>query len=132
MRIRIIRIALYVMKKITDPRHLRRIAVVKELFTYSFRPQKLHEETTRQVVEHLNTIDEHIKKYASQWPIDKIGKIDLAILRLSVYELTVTRNEPVKVVIDEAVEIAKEFGNDASPKFINGVLGTVVKWIQKK
>jgi len=120
------------MKKITDPRHLRRIATVKELFAYSFRPQKLHEETTRQVVEHLNTIDEHIKKYASQWPIDKIGKIDLAILRLSVYELTVTRNEPVKVVIDEAVEIAKEFGNDASPKFINGVLGTVVKWIQKK
>jgi len=60
------------------------------------------------------------------WPIDKLNKIDLAILRLSIYELLIG-NIPPKVIIDEAVEIAKEYGSESSPSFVNGVLGTIYK-----
>jgi len=72
-------------------------------------------------------IDEKIHVAAPEWPIEKIAKIDLAILRLAVYELTVDKKEPSKVIIDEAVELAKEFGNSNSPQFVNGVLGTIFK-----
>lgn len=72
-------------------------------------------------------IDEIIEKCASEWPISKINKIDLAILRLAIYELAFPTKTPPKVIIDEAVELAKEFGSENSPAFINGVLGTVIK-----
>ena len=60
------------------------------------------------------------------WPVDKLNKIDLAILRLAIYELE-NLEVPPKVVIDEAVELAKEFGSENSPSFVNGVLGTIYK-----
>jgi len=60
------------------------------------------------------------------WPVDKLNKIDLAILRLAIYELE-RKKTPPKVIIDEAVELAKEFGGENSPSFINGVLGTIYK-----
>ncbi|EKD87255.1 MAG: hypothetical protein ACD_36C00174G0003 [uncultured bacterium] len=71
-------------------------------------------------------IDEKIAGAAPEWPLPKISKIDLAILRLAVTEL-VEKKEPPKVIIDEAVELAKQFGNDNSSKFVNGVLGTILK-----
>ena len=71
-------------------------------------------------------IDEKIAHVAPEWPLPKISKIDLAILRLAVTEL-VEKKEPPKVIIDEAVELAKQFGNDNSAKFVNGVLGTILK-----
>ena len=67
-----------------------------------------------------------IQKAAPAWPIDKLNRIDLAILRLAVFELT-RSDTPPKVVIDEAVELAKEFGSEASASFVNGVLGTIYK-----
>jgi len=78
---------------------------------------------------HLTDIDARIHAAAPEWPVDKIAKIDLAILRLAIYELTVEKKEPPKVIIDEAIELAKEYGNDASSKFVNGVLGTILKSI---
>lgn len=70
-------------------------------------------------------IDEFIKKAAPEFPVDKINKVDLAILRLAVYELIVEKKEPPKVIIDEAIELAKEYGGDTSPQFINGALGNI-------
>lgn len=103
------------MKTSRDPRHLRRVEDMKKLFGLSFSGQAYDP-----------NIDAMIQKSAPEWPIEKIAKIDLAILRLAVSEL-VAGKEPPKVVIDEAVEIAKEYGNENSSKFVNGVLGTILK-----
>ena len=73
------------------------------------------------------SIDSAIQTAAPEWPIEKIAKIDLAILRLAVCELIIEKKEPPKVIIDEAIELAKTYGNENSPKFINGVLGTILK-----
>ncbi len=78
-------------------------------------------------IEHQNEIDKKIEDYAPQWPIEKIFKIDLIILRMALYELIYKENTPNKVVVDEAIELAKEFGNETSGKFINGVLGTFIE-----
>ncbi len=107
------------MKTATDPRHQKRIDRMQELFSMSFGTQP------KQKLPGLTIIDEKIRAAAPQWPIDKIAKIDLAILRLATHEL-MEGKEPPKVVIDEAIELAKEFGNPTSPKFINGVLGTIL------
>lgn len=104
---------------------MRREAV-RELFAESFAHQKGLSELTRKVLSQIETIDAEIQTSAPAWPLDKLNKIDFAILRLSVYEMQNTETPP-KVIIDEAVEIAKEFGSDASPSFVNGVLGTIFK-----
>ena len=74
-------------------------------------------------------IDAKIQQAAPDFPVGKINKTDLAVLRLATYELLIEKKEPQNVIIDEAVELAKEFGNDTSPAFINGVLGSVYKEI---
>lgn len=119
------------MKKRHDPRHLRRIRIMQDLFANIFLKQKVKEKTTNQVLVNLSKIDEEIGKAAREWPIEKIAKIDLAILRLAVYELIIEKKKPPKVVIDEAVELAKEFGGESSGPFVNGVLGTIFKWREK-
>ncbi|MBI3954899.1 transcription antitermination factor NusB, partial [Candidatus Gottesmanbacteria bacterium] len=86
-----------------------------------------HNDDLLLIQKNLKKIDEYIRESAKQFPIDKIAKIDLAILRLSAYELLIEKREPVKVIIDEAVELAKTFGGEASPLFINGVLGDLLK-----
>lgn len=114
------------MKTAHDPRHQRRIDLMQKLFTLSFNDQA-HDEDIANIVPHLPAIDAAIAKAAPEWPIDKIARIDLSILRLASYELAVQATEPPKVVIDEAIELAKAYGNDSSPKFVNGVLGTILK-----
>ncbi|MBI2103776.1 transcription antitermination factor NusB [Candidatus Woesebacteria bacterium] len=113
------------MKTKSDPRHLKRRLAVQELFAESFTNQAKLSELTRQVVGKTKEIDLRIAESAPQWPLEKLNKIDLAILRLAVYELLYETKTPSKVVIDEAIEIAKEFGAESSPSFINGVLGDV-------
>ena len=115
-------------KTALDPRHKKRIDMMQQLFAVSFgkdQPQYL----VTDILPSLQTLDDAIKQAAPEWPVDKIAKIDLAILRLATYELLIQKTEPPKVVIDEAVELAKEFGNENSPKFVNGVLGTILKTI---
>jgi transcription antitermination protein NusB len=79
----------------------------------------------KDVLTNLKKIDDLIKKYAPAWPIDQISLVDRNILRLAIFEIFIDNKTPVKVAIDEAVELAKEFGSDHSSKFINGVLGSV-------
>ena len=111
-------------KTSTDPRHLRRREAVKVLFAETFTKQLSIPELAAKILSKKAEIDKKIGDAAPAWPIDKLNKIDLAILRLAVYEL---ENEatPPKVVIDEAVELAKEFGSESSSSFVNGVLGTI-------
>lgn len=82
---------------------------------------------TKKVWESRSTIDPLIEKKAPEWPIDKLNKTDLAILRLAIYEMTIEKKQPVKVIIDEAVELAKEIGGENSSSFVNGVLGTIAQ-----
>ncbi len=71
-------------------------------------------------------MDKYIQSAAVEFPVDKINRVDLAILRLAAYEILVLKTEPENVIIDEAVELAKEFGNEKSPGFVNGVLGKII------
>ena len=77
------------------------------------------------VIQNRETIDQHIRRFAPAWPIEQIPVIDRNILRLAIFELLFDNKVPVKVAINEAVELAKRFGSDSSPKFVNGVLGSV-------
>ena len=76
------------------------------------------------VKDNLTTIDQYIIKYATEWPLDQITTIDRNILRLGIFELLYTAIPP-RVAINEAIEVAKAFGSDASGKFVNGVLGAL-------
>jgi N utilization substance protein B len=71
-------------------------------------------------------LDALIGRYAPEWPVDQIAIIDRNILRMAIYEITMIAGTPVKVAINEAVELAKAFGSDSSSRFVNGVLGTLV------
>jgi N utilization substance protein B len=75
---------------------------------------------------HQAQLDALIERYAPEWPVDQIAIIDRNILRLAIYEILFHENTPIKVAINEAVELAKTFGSDSSSRFVNGVLGTLV------
>jgi N utilization substance protein B len=133
-------------------RHLGRIVAMQTLYEYDFRGGEgeqvdLEEILNRNLGEYDQNIDdkEFVKKLVSQvstrsdeidgiispaapeWPIEQIAKIDKAILRIGVYELSVERSVPPKVAINEAVELAKAFGGENASKFVNGVLGTIYR-----
>ncbi len=110
-----------------DPRHVKRRRLVEELFRMDFHTQKVSE-GAKEILAKKELLDEYIQKAAPEFPIKKINKIDLAILRLAVYELVVTKKEPKKVIIDEAIELAKEYGGQSSPGFINGALGKILTY----
>ncbi len=78
------------------------------------------------VILHREVMDTVIRRFAPDWPVDQIAVIDRNILRMAIWEVAIGQT-PVKVVINEAVELAKEFGSDASPRFINGVLGAATR-----
>lgn len=99
---------------------------MQALFSSSF-PGAVQDKKVTEILSQTTVIDEKIQLAAPEWPVDKIAKIDLAILRLAVFELLLEKKEPPKAIIDEAIELAKAYGNDASSGFINGVLGTVLK-----
>jgi transcription antitermination factor NusB len=80
----------------------------------------------------LSQLDPIIAKSAPERPIDQINPVDLAILRLACFELVIDKTTPLRVIIDEAVELAREFGSDHSPAFVNGVLGNLIKTMQKR
>ncbi len=116
------------MKTSNDPRHQHRRLLMDKLFAYSFHPAEVNPDI-QPIISNLKDIDERIRVAAPEWPVDKIAKIDLAVLRLGVFELAIDKKEPPKVVIDEAIELAKEYGNENSSKFVNGVLGTILKTV---
>lgn len=134
-------------------RHLGRIVALQTLYEQDFRREcqdtsfELDEVLARNVARYEETIDdkefieqlvhgvtdkltkldEVIRPLAPEWPIEQIARMDRTILRIGVYELLHEADVPPKVVINEAVELAKAFGGDNSSKFINGVLGSVLR-----
>ena len=139
-------------------RHLGRIIALQTLYEQDFRrecgdkslrPDKVLERNIaryhkmvddREFIERLvrgvaskqDELDKILQPVAPEWPIDQIARMDRIVLRIGTYELLHDRDVPPKVVINEAVELAKAFGGDNSSKFINGVLGTVLRNIENK
>lgn len=143
------------MKRSTDPRHLARILALQELFTKYFLANSeitqtipiselvsideideydiaLRENILIGVTENKDSIDELITKYAPQWPIQQMKLVDLQILRIAIFEGFVEKITPPKVAIDEAIEIAKDFGGESSGKFVNGVLGAIYEEMKEE
>jgi transcription antitermination protein NusB len=117
------------MKTRNDPRHRRRREIIKKLFAFSFKTenQKISSRSLiKPIINNLPTINKKISRAAPEFPLGRLNRIDLAILRLAVFELLIENKEPPKVIIDEAIELAKEFGSENSPGFINGALGAIV------
>lgn len=112
------------MKTALDPRHKKRQKLIEELFRLDFHKQHVSK-LAKIILSRKNSLDKSIQKSASEFPVEKINKVDLAILRLAVYELLIEKSEPAKVIIDEAIELAKEYGGDSSPAFVNGALGNL-------
>jgi N utilization substance protein B len=134
-------------------RHLGRIVALQTLYEQDFRQEAndasfdLSEVLERNVARYKETIDDikfirglvvgvskeasaidaMLQPVAPEWPISQIARMDRVILRMGTYELLHSREVPPKVVINEAVELAKAFGGDNSSKFINGVLGTLLR-----
>lgn len=79
------------------------------------------------VIKHRKELDDTIQPLAPEWPIEQIARMDRVVLRMGAYELMYAKDVPPKVVINEAVELAKAFGGDNSSKFINGVLGSLLR-----
>jgi len=129
-----------------DTRHAARQIALSSLFSWSFLSQTPAEslEATAEtleikefdqslalslidgVVANIVEIDKLIVGSAPEWPLNKVGKVDLAALRIAIFELYFDDQVPPKVVINEAIELAKEFGGETSSKFVNGVLGTII------
>lgn len=128
-------------------RHLARTIAMQTLFLWDFRgkdvdvAESLKENFSnfapefddngfalnliKGVINNLDEIDKYIIKYATDWPLEQITTIDRNILRIGVYELIFDKDIPEKVAINEAIEIAKNFGGESSGRFVNGVLGAI-------
>ena len=133
-------------------RHLSRAIAMQSLYQWDFNGQK--EKDLSKIIEHnlkdfapgfsldlkdfshglvqgvlknLLEIDKIIEKYAPEWPIEQITIVDRNILRIGIHELKFFQETPPKVVIDEAIELAKTFGGESSGRFVNGVLGSIYK-----
>ena len=83
------------------------------------------EELVKGVLQNKCELDARIKKFAPAFPVEQMSIIDRNILRLAIFEISFHGETPIKVVINEAIELAKEFGSDSSPRLINGVLGSI-------
>lgn len=134
-------------------RHLGRILALQTLYEYDFRTDcndenlDLQEVLERNIARYSKTVEDHVfikdlvngvakcgaeldtvlQPIAPEWPISQIARMDRLVLRMSLYELLSGDDVPPKVVINEAVELSKSFGGENSSKFINGVLGTVLR-----
>ena len=89
-------------------------------------------QTVDGILEHLPDIDACIETHATNWPLDQITIVDRNILRLGIYELLYNDEIPAKVAINEAIEIAKNYGGPSSGKFVNGILGALLKELETK
>ena len=133
-------------------RHLGRVIVLQTLFAYEFHPstssgqvqdpEAILEYVSREfegkisdlsfayellngVLRHLEESRKLIEKNAPQWPVDKIAPLDRGILEIGIYEMNHAKDVPPVVAINEAIELAKAFGNENSQKFVNGVLNAI-------
>ena len=84
------------------------------------------EELVKGVLQNKSKLDDLIEKFAPAFPAEQMSVIDRNILRLAIFEILFNDKTPIKVAINEAIELAKEFGSDSSPRLINGVLGSII------
>jgi N utilization substance protein B len=115
-----------------DPRHQRRMDLVQQLFSKNFNQDRFSEADAKEydpiittILDKATELDTLIAGAAPERPLTEINKVDLAILRLIMFESESTKT-PKKVLINEAVELAKKFGTESSPRFINAVLGKLL------
>jgi transcription antitermination protein NusB len=139
-------------------RHLGRIVALQTLYEQDFRAEcgddafDLQEVLNRNIERYSETIDDKtfikslvdgiakkqdeldaaLQPMAPEWPLNQIARMDRIVLRMGLYELTYEKDVPPKVVINEAVELAKAFGGENSSKFVNGVLGTALRQLESK
>lgn len=97
-----------------------------EEYEINSEDDKYIEEITAGVKEKEAELDEQIKSHLKGWTMERLNKVDVAILRLAIYEILYRDDIPYKVSVNEAVELAKVFSEDASPSFINGVLAEII------
>ena len=127
-------------------RHIARIATLQTLFELEFAANSSESilertieikaltgevaafagELVNGVLTNKQLLDDTIRRFAPAFPVDQLPPMDRNILRLALYEILISKTAPLKVIVNEAVELAKEFGADTSPKFVNGVLGSVI------
>lgn len=138
-------------------RHLGRIVALQTLYELDFRVEVAEKDLDKEAVLDRNvsrysevvgdkdfiselvlgvdgsavSLDEFIQPLAPEWPLSQIARVDRVILRMAVWEMMHEKGVPIKVIINEAVELAKSFGADNSSKFVNGVLGTAAKKLGK-
>lgn len=137
-------------------RHLSRAIVMQSLYQWDFkgRPtsairaiveqniaefgvgldenEEYIQKTVESVIDDIKEIDEVIKKYAQNWPIEQMSLVDRNILRIGVYEMKMNDEIPAKVAINEAIELAKNYGGQSSGKFVNGILGALFNDIKEE
>ena len=120
-------LALQALYEIDTSGHAPAEVIARQLATATLAPEnnRFVEELVTGVLENKARIDEHIRRFARAWPIEQMAVIDRNILRLAIYEVLVDNRVPVRVAINEAVELAKDFGGQSSPRFVNGVLSSV-------
>jgi N utilization substance protein B len=123
------RIALQALYEIDCANHDPQEVIDHRLAGQSLPPKAVHFVSTlvQGVLVHQTQLDLLIQANAPEWPIEQMAIVDRNILRLAVYELASSIGTPPKVAINEAVELAKTFGSDSSPRFINGVLGALMR-----
>ena len=117
--------ALYQMDYIHRPEE-----ILARLASHKGLPQEAHDfskDLVQGVLQNKTELDNIIRRFAPAFPLEQMAVIDRNILRLAVFEILFDSGTPTKVAINEAVELAKDFGSDSSPRLINGVLGSVVK-----
>lgn len=128
-----------------NPRRKARVAAMQALYEADVSPHAAIEALARRsedaslteeqarfarelvdgVIEHRSALDDVIRQAATQWPVEQLSAIDRNILRLAIREILMNNGAPIRVAINEAVELAKAYGSDGSARFVNGVLGSV-------
>ena len=114
------------MKSKTDSRHLKRKHLVVEFFSGTFHNLINPSVGAKKILRKIKLIELLISE-AAKGKTKRINKVDKAVLIVAIWEMAIEKKTPPKVIIDEAVELAKEFGSESSPGFVNGILGNILK-----
>jgi N utilization substance protein B len=120
-------LALQVLYEVDCTRHPVETVLSERLAQNSLRPEAvaLARRLVEGVLAYKPRLDVLIHRYAPEWPLEQIALVDRNILRMAIYEMALEETVPLKVAINEAIELAKLFGSDSTPRFVNGVLGTL-------
>lgn len=121
-------IALQVLYEVDMTGHLPGVVLQHRLDDEDFHEEKLTDFISRivnGVYPNIQQLDEFISQHAPEWPLDQVATIDRNIIRIALWEFAVENCTPIKVAINEAIELSKLYGSDSTPRFVNGVLGSL-------